>query len=335
MQKMPYKKDSDFTQNKQQNKYRKNRGQKAVVSGFLRKDDCMGANIYKNKKPLIVFLVPAFLFMIVFLYYPFLKNILNSFQNISNLGATSKGWNDPWYSNYVKMVQDPYMRTALANTLIMMIVTIIGQVGIAVVLALLVDNVKKGAKFFRTVYFFPIVISATALGLMFNLIFLYDKGMVNQFLEFFGKTTLTDWKDPAHALVIMMLPVMWQYVGFYFVILITGLNNIPQELYEVAAIDGAGKWQRIRYITLPLLRNVICTCVVLAVTGALKVFDLPWVMFPKGMPLGKTWLTGTYMYYQAFNTKNVDYSSAIAVAIVVMGIVTSKVVNKVFKETEY
>ena len=295
----------------------------------------MEYHIYKNKKPLWVFLLPAFLFMAVFLYYPFVKNILNSFQNISSLGAASKGWNDPWYTNYVKMFQDKNMRTALINTLIMMFVTIIGQVGIAIALALMVDNIKKGAKFFRTVYFFPIVISATALGLMFNLIFLYDKGMVNQFMELMGHTELIDWKDTAHALITMMLPVMWQYVGFYFVILITGLNNIPGELYESAAIDGATRWQRIRYITLPLLRNVICTCVILAVTGALKVFDLPWVMFPKGMPLGKTWLTGTYMYYHAFNTRNVDYSSAIAVAIVVLGIITSKIVNKVFKEEEY
>ncbi|GAA0804073.1 sugar ABC transporter permease [Clostridium sp. AF19-22AC] len=295
----------------------------------------MESNIYRNKKPLFVFLIPAFIFMVIFLYYPFVKNILNSFQNISSLGAASKGWNDPWYTNYVKMFNDPNMRTAILNTIIMMLVTIVGQVGIAVALALMVDNIKKGAKFFRTVFFFPIVISATALGLMFNLIFLYDKGMVNQLLEFLGKGTLTDWKDTAHALVIMLLPVMWQYVGFYFVILITGLNNIPEELYESASIDGATRWQRIRYITLPMLRNVICTCVVLAVTGALKVFDLPWVMFPKGMPLGKTWLTGTYMYYQAFNTKNVDYSSAIAVVIVVLGIVTSKIVNKVFKEADY
>lgn len=295
----------------------------------------MGANIYKNKKPAVLFLIPAFLFMAVFLYYPFIRNIINSFQIIPGLGSESKGFMDPWYANYVKMAGDKNMRMALKNTLIMMVVTIVGQVGIALGLALLVDNIKKGAQFFRTVYFFPIVISATALGLMFNLIFLYDKGMVNQFLEVMGRQGLTDWKDTAHAMVTMMLPVMWQYVGFYFVILITGLNNISEDLYEVAAIDGATKWQRVRYITLPLIRNVLCTCVVLAVTGALKVFDLPWVMFPKGMPLGKTWLTGTYMYYHAFNTRNIGYSSAIAVLIVVLGIVTSKIVNRVFKEADY
>lgn len=295
----------------------------------------MGANIYKNKKPLIVFLTPAFIFLAVFLYYPFVQNIINSFQIIPGLGSASKGFNDPWYLNYVKMLEDENMRTALINTLIMMAVTIFGQVGIALILALMVDNIRKGAQFFRTVYFFPIVISSTALGLMFNLVFLYDKGMVNQFLELMGKQGLTDWKDTTHALATMMLPVMWQYVGFYFIILITGLNNISEELYEVAAIDGATKLQRVRYITLPLLRNVICTCIVLAVTGSLKVFDLPWVMFPKGMPLGRTWLTGTYMYYQVFNTRNIGYSSAIAVLIVALGVITSKVVNSIFKEKDY
>lgn len=295
----------------------------------------MGSNIYRNKKALFVFLVPAFLFMAVFLYYPFFQNIINSFKQIPELGAASKGWNEPWYTNYVVMFQDENMWVAMKNTLLMMVVTIVGQVGIAIVLAILVDNIKGGAKFFRTVYFFPIVISATALGLMFNLIFLYDKGMLNQLLEILGVTELIDWKGEKLAVFTMMLPVMWQYVGFYFVILITGLNNVSGELYEAASIDGATRFQRIRYISLPMIHNVICTCVVLGVTGALKVFDLPWTMFPKGMPLGETWLTGTYMYYQTFNTKNIDYSSAIAVLIVVLGIVTAKVVNTIFKEKDY
>ena len=295
----------------------------------------MGASIYKNKKPLFVFLLPAFLFMVVYLYYPFFQNIINSFQHIKNLGQITATWNDPWYTNYVELVQDPNVWTSIKNTLVMMLVTIVGQVGIALVLALLVDNIHAGAKFFRTVYFFPIVISATALGLLFNLIFLYDKGMLNQFLETLGKTGLTDWKDEAHALFTMMLPVMWQYVGFYFVILITGLNNISEELYESASIDGATRFQRVRYISLPLLHNVICTCVVLAVTGALKVFDLPWTMFPKGMPLKSTFLTGTYMYYQTMEAKNVDYGATLAIMLVLLGVITSKVVNIVFKEKEY
>ncbi len=295
----------------------------------------MGANIYRNKKPAFLFLLPAFLLMTLYLYYPFFKNIINSFMDIRQLGTSGTTFNTPWYTNYIEMFRDPNVLTSIKNTLLMMLATLVFQVGIAIILALMVDNIGRGKRFFKTVFFFPIVISATALGLLFNLIFLYNKGMLNQLLEFFGKKTLTDWKSEGIALFTMMLPVMWQYVGFYFVILITGLNNISDELYEAAKIDGASTWQRVRYISVPLLHNVICTCSILAVTGALKVFDLPWTMFPKGMPLKSTFLTGTYMYYHTMETKNVDYGSALAVLIVVLGIVLSKIVNAVFREKDY
>ena len=272
--------------------------------------------------------------MTVYLYYPFFVNIVDSFQSIRTLGAGSNNWNDPWYSNYVELIHDEVVWTSLKNTGIMIIATLVGQVGIALLLALMVDNIHKGVQFFRTVYFFPIVISATALGLLFNLVFLYDKGMLNQLLEIFGKTFLTDWKDESHALATMMIPVVWQYVGFYFVIIETGLNNVPDELYESAKIDGATALQRIRYISVPMIHNVMVTCITLGVTGALKVFDLPWTMFPKGMPLDETFLTGTYMYYQTMEAKNVDYGSTLAVLIVVLGVILAEITKRVFKERE-
>lgn len=291
----------------------------------------MEAQIYKNKKLIWVFLAPAFLFMLVYLYYPFVQNILNSFMHIKYMGTAGGEWNTPWYKNYAALLSDPKMRTALKNTVIMIAATIIGQVGIALVLALMVHNIRKGAGFFRTVFFFPIVISATALGLLFNLVFLYDKGMVNQFLQFIGilsreSNQLIDWKSK-YAMFTMLTPVIWQYVGFYFVILLTGLAGIPEDLYESATIDGATKWQCVKYITLPLLRNSIGTCVILAVTGALKVFDLPWTMFVNGM--SNTWLTGTYMYSKVYS--DVDYASAIAVVIVIIGVILSNIVNRMFK----
>ena len=210
----------------------------------------MLSTIYKRKTPLLVFLVPAFLFLAVYLYYPFIQNIINTFLNISGLGRAAEGVNTPWYENYQRLLSDPNMRTALKNTALMIVCTVVIQVGVALILALLVDTIRVGAQVFRTVYFFPIVISATALGLLFNLIFLYKGGMVNQLLLALGKLPYEvkpngkmivdwlDWKDQAHYLFTMFLPVMWQYVGFYFVIIVTGLNNIPQELYEAAG--GAG-----------------------------------------------------------------------------------------------
>lgn len=296
----------------------------------------MNSVIYKKKSPLLVFLIPAFLFLAVYLYYPFVRNLLNSAMSMSGLGSPAKGLNDPWYLNYQNLFRDPLVWVALKNTLILTACTVVFQVGIALVLALLVDSIRVGAKLFRTLYFFPIVISATALGLLFNLIFLYNGGMVNQLLQgAFGFTKNINWKDENHFLFTMLLPVMWQYVGFYFVILITGLNNISPDIYEAARIDGAKGLSLVRHITLPLLRNVLITCLVLAVTGALKVFDLPWVMFNSGMPMDKSWLTGTYMYHQTFIRGDVDYGSTIALLIVVLGIVFSNVVNRVFKPKDY
>lgn len=306
----------------------------------------MNSMIYKKKSPLLFFLIPAFAFLIVYLYYPFIQNIINTFMDIGGMGRAAEGFNDPWYANYQQLLVDPDLRTALKNTVILTVCTVVFQVGIALILALLVDSIRVGAKVFRTVYFFPIVISATALGLMFNLIFLYKGGMVNQLLLNMGmldsevKSTgkvivdWLDWKDQAHFLFTMFLPVIWQYVGFYFVILITGLNNIPEDLFEAAALDGADGLKKVRYITLLMLRNVLCTCLVLPITGALKVFDLPWVMFGAGMPENQGWLTGTYMYDQTFNKMNVDYGSTIAVLIVVLGMVLSNIANRVFKPTE-
>lgn len=306
----------------------------------------MNSMIYKKKTPLLIFLIPAFLFLIVFLYYPFLQNIINTFLDIGGLGRAAEGVNTPWYVNYQRLFTDPYMRVALKNTLLLIVCTIVFQVGIALILALLVDTIRVGAQVFRTIYFFPIVISATALGLMFNLIFLYKGGMVNQLLLSWGQLDYEikasgkmvvewlDWKDQAHFLFTMFMPVMWQYVGFYFVIIVTGLNNISQDLYEAAALDGADGWKRTRCITLPMLRNVLCTCLVLAITGALKVFDLPWVMFGAGMPENMGWLTGTYMYDQTFNKMNVDYGSTIAVLIVVLGVVLSNISNRIFRPSE-
>lgn len=291
------------------------------------------AMIYKRKWPAAVFLIPAFLFMVIFLYYPFFRNIVDSFFNIRILGGPTGKFIG--FENYLKIVPglettDPNMMTALGNTLLLMLCTIVFQVGIALLLALMVDSIRRGAQVFRTLFFFPIVVSATALGLMFNLL-LMSRGPINQIIERFGGEAIIFKEE--YTFLTMAIPVIWQYVGFYFVILVTGLNNISEDIKEVAAIDGAIGLKRIWYITLPLLRNVLITCLTLSITGALKVFDMPWVMFPPNF--SEAYLTGTYMYYQTFNVGNVDYAAAIAVVIVLLGVVLSRLSRLVFREKDY
>ena len=240
-------------------------------------------------------------------------------------------WKFLGLDNYKKMLSDVNVRIAILNSVKMMVLTVVFEVGIGFVLAVMVSNIKKGQQFFRTVYFFPIVISATAIGLMFKLFYNYNGGMLNQILEAFGKEPV-NWLKPELAFLMVCVPTLWSYVGFYFVILLTGLSDISDDIYEAASIDGCTKFKQVFYITLPMMKTVIGTCVTLAVTGALKVFDLPWVMVPNGAPQGLTHFMGTYMYQTAFAMNNYDYGSTIAVVIVILGIVVAKAVDFITKE---
>jgi raffinose/stachyose/melibiose transport system permease protein len=154
--------------------------------------------------------------------------------------------------------------------------------------------------------------------------------MLNQLMEHLGKEPI-NWLAPSIAFIMISIPTLWSYVGFYFVILLTGINGISDDVYEAADIDGCTKFKQVFYITLPLLRGVICTCVILGVTGALKVFDLPWAIVPKGAPQGLTHFLGTYMYEQTFTIGNFDYGSTIALLIVIFGVVVSWIVNRIIR----
>lgn len=287
--------------------------------------------LYKKKWPLLIFLLPGFLMMLIFLYLPFIDNIRNSLYDMTSIvKMPGQEFKYIGLDNYKYLFKDPKIRISIINSLKMMGLTIVFQIGIALILAIMVDSVKHGQQFFRIVYFFPIVISATAIGLVFQLFYNYKGGMLNQVMAFLGKEPI-NWLAPSMAFVMISIPILWSYVGFYFVILLTGINGISHEVYEAASIDGCSRFKQIFYITLPLLRGVICTCVTLGVTGALKVFDIPWAIVPKGAPQGLTHFLGTYMYEQTFTIGNFDYGSTIALLMVVFGIVVSWLVNKIIK----
>ena len=290
--------------------------------------------LYKKKWPLWVFLVPGLLFMLIFLYIPFIDNIKNSFYDMTSIvkmpGTT---WKFIGFDNYKKLFTDPDVRTALLNSVKMMVLTVVFEVGIAFILAVMVSQIKKLQHVFRTVYFFPVVISATAIGLLFKLFYNYNGGMLNQILEQLGKDPV-NWLSPSLAFVMVCIPTIWSYIGFYFVILLTGLSDIPDDIYEAASIDGCNKFKQVFYITLPMMKPVFITSVTLAVTGALKVFDLPWVMVPNGAPQGVTHFLGTYMYQVTFGMSNFDYGSTLAILIVLLGIVVSQVIGFATREKD-
>lgn len=287
--------------------------------------------LYKKRLPLVIFLFPGLILMTVFLYEPFLENIICSFYDMrSVVKLPGQEWTFHGIENYRKLFSDPIIKIAILNSFKMMGLAIVFQVGLAFFLAVLVSMIKKGQHIFRTVYFFPIVISASAIGLLFKLFYNYNGGMLNQIMLTLKRDPI-NWLSTTKAFTMISIPILWSYVGFYFVIILTGLNTISEEIYEAADIDGCKKWKQVIYITIPMIRGVICTCITLAVTGALKVFDLPWVIVQKGAPQGVTHFLGTYMYEQTFSISNIDYGATIAFVIVILGVIISKLVAKIIK----
>ncbi|GMQ59329.1 sugar ABC transporter permease [Vallitalea sediminicola] len=275
---------------------------------------------------IVSFLLPALIFLAVFMFYPFIMNFINSFYKSDGfLESTFIG-----LDNYRRLLNDDTIKIAVRNTYEIMLYVCVFEVGIAIILACMVDSITKGQKFFRTVYFFPIVISATAIGMMFKLVYSYDVGLLNSIMEALGQER-RNWITLKSAVKMVSIPIVWQYIGFYFIIILTAIKQIPRELYESAHLDGINGFTKTIYITLPLIRNVIITCLILAINGVLKVFDMVLVI-TEGGPLNKSQILGLYMYKKAFADNTFGYAATISVLIVVLGLLTIFIVNKIFKK---
>ncbi len=288
--------------------------------------------MYQKKWVAYLMIVPMLLFLFLFLFYPFFVNIRNSFYQFESM--LDKNPHFIGLLNYKEMINDKTFIRSLTNTLILVGLVIIFQVGIALILALMVNSIVKLHNFYKITFFMPIVVSATALGLMFNLFYDYNYGMFNQILKLLNIEPVF-WKDPQKLIrlfAMIVSPVIWQYIGFYFVIFLTGLVGMSKDILEASEIDGATGFQKIKYIQLPMLKNITRTVLVLAITGTLKVFDLPYLISPHGYPSGKTHFLGTYMYDIAFNTVDVGYAAGFAVFIVIAGVLMSLISNTIFRQ---
>lgn len=283
----------------------------------------------KRQQTAILFLLPAVVLLLCFMIYPLGKTIYYSFTAWYNFSAEQTFIG---LENYKDLIKDPVVRTALRNTAILMAGVLLFQIGFALILAILVDGVRHCFKFFRTIYFFPIVISATAIGLMFTLIYKYEYGLLNYFITLFGGEKQV-WINEKTSIYLALIPVVWQYVGFYFVIFLTGISNISSDIYESAMLDGIRPVQKAVYITVPMLRSVLTSSIVLVVSGCFKVFDIIF-MVTNGGPLDSSQLLSTYMYQKAFARGNGGYASSIAIVMIVIGVAVTSVLRKMLQGGE-
>lgn len=274
----------------------------------------------------LVFLSPWLLTFALFGIYPLLFSLLVSLADYNPLrgGMTWVG-----FANYTRALSDPLFWQSLKVTLYFVAGTIPLTTTIALALALLLNRPLRGRGFFRASFFLPTVVSLVVVSLIFKQVY-SPFGLLNAFLRVLGLEGHPWLQDPLTALPAVMLMDVWAAVGYYMVIYLAGLQTIPAELYEAAALDGGDGWRRHRHITLPLLLPTTLFVVVINTIRSLQVFIEVFVM-TQGGPLDSTRTTVFYLYEQGFRYFDMGYASAIAYLLFVIVMLASLAQSRLFK----
>lgn len=247
----------------------------------------------------MLFVLPALIYMLVFVGYPILSNFILSFQDVTVQTINQADKPFVGFENYIKLLSDPVLGRSVVNTFIFTIGSIVFQFVVGFALALFFNKKFTFAKPIRGLLMMPWMIPITITALMFQFIFTSNVGIVNEFLKSLGLAPV-DWLlQQGTAMTALILANIWIGIPFNMILLSTGLTTIPEELYESAAIDGASKTQTFFKITLPMLKPAIESVLILGFIYTFKVFDLVLVM-TRGGPVDSTQVLSTYSYKLSF-----------------------------------
>ncbi len=255
-----------------------------------------------------LFLAPWVVAFALFGLYPFLFSLAVSFTDYSPIRAGATRFLG--VSNYLRALSEPQFWNALGNTAFFVVGTIPFTTGLALGLALAVQPVFRGRSLFRVGFFVPSVVSVVVLSLIFKGLYAPD-GAINAMLGALGLPRPAWLLGERTALPAIMAMDVWSASGYYMVIFLAGLESIPRDLYDAAALEGAGRWQRFRGVTLPLLRPTLAFVLVVNTIRSLQIFAEVFVM-TRGGPLQRTTTVVYYLYEEAFYRFHLGYASAVA-----------------------
>lgn len=282
-------------------------------------------------------ILPAFAIILIFRFYPILQAIRMSFYKWGMAG--------PLYTiglkNFERLSIDPKFYQSLGNTFWYVIFVVPSTIILSIFFAQLLNQKIRGRGTFRTLYYLPVVTSIVAISVVWKWIFNPDRGVLNAILNLFGLEGLKWLNDargvfeivlaplnleptgflagPSIALLSLIIMAVWHNIGYCVIIALAGLQNVPDQYYEAAKIDGAGSWKMFRHVTMPLISPTIFYLIITQSIFAFNTFTPVYVMTqPPGGPLGTTKLVVFYLYEQAFRLWNLGYANAIAFVIFIV-----------------
>lgn len=257
----------------------------------------------------MTYLLPALLFLGVFLFYPMFKTLYFSFFEVTGSGVVGDfvGWD-----HYIKLAQSEEFLKSMKGTFLFVLYTVPAEIIIAFFLAVLASEKLRGIGFFRTIFASTMGVSVAAGATIFLFLFHPSLGVLNNILEMFGINGV-EWLTSSNwALFAVAMTTVWMHLGINFIILLGGIQNVSQELYESAEIDGAGYWQKLFKITIPLSSPVIFFVSIIALIGAFQTFGQIDILTGGG-PAGSTNIIVYSIYQEAFQYGNFGFASAQAI----------------------
>ena len=285
----------------------------------------------KNKAMIFWFCLPALLSLVIMFVYPVCRTVVMSFFQVESVTATTADWTFCKLDNYFKIFGSASFLTSMRNMLLIWLVGGVLTLAIAMLMAVVVTSGIRGKKFFRAAIYMPNIISAVALATMWiQYIFQYDYGLLNAIVQLFGGEKVK-WLGTDLKFWAMTFSFVFGSVGYYMLIYISGIEGIPQDLYEAATIDGAGKGRQFFDITLPLLKGVIKTSITFWSINT-TTFFLWTKMFSPIDTESSTIVPVIYLYDMVFGGKGITQRDAGAGAAV--GVVLTLIIIAVYLITE-
>lgn len=279
---------------------------------------------WKKELPYILFVLPAFIAYTLVTVYPLVQTLWLSFTNWD--GYSMQNLDFVGLENYLNLFNDRGMKDALKNTCLYAVVFPIIVTLFAIPLSLVLNSKMRTRNLQRAVFFFPSVPSAIILGyLWMYLLSPTNTGIINKFLGWFHIKPVLWLADPQWAMFSIILVGVWSAVGWHACIYLAQLQSIPGEYYEAATIDGAGAWQKFRYITFPMLSSAMTVSVMLLLVNALKIYDLPFAL-TKGGPGTSTTMISQIIIKVGFVEKNYGKATAMS-AVFFVFIMTASIIQ--------
>lgn len=286
--------------------------------------------LYSNKLVILSLVLPGLLLFVFAILAPICLSVYYGFTDYSGMGS----YNMIGLENYKTLIHDKAFGRALLNSLLLAIGFIFIQHPLALITAAVLDKLSgKGESFFRCVYFIPNVISVAVIAYLWKFIYNPDFGLLNNVIRAFGGNGDINWFSADTAIWSVLIVLIWHGFGWGMLIYYTGIKNIDPVLYEAAAIDGATQKTTFLRITLPLMKPVIQVNVTMAVISALKQMETVYLL-TNGGPGNSTQFAANYLYQQAFKAFKYGYGNAIGVVFIVICLVATIVLNKIFEDRD-